>query len=112
MAAASASVHHHPPILESVQDGLHRADDGIDGADKLVSGFKATAASRTFRNYGLLNVLQNTYPTNIAGNFRGMVISGRWKTVFHYISEHEQMLKNIDTFASFSPNFTAICPQF
>lgn len=112
MPPTSAPVHHPRPILEIVHQELDFAGHTIEGSSALASGFKAVAASHTFRKYGFLNVLQNTYPTNIAGNFRGIVISARWKTVFHYISERGERLENFGTIVSFAANVAEMGHEF
>jgi hypothetical protein len=109
---SSGPVRHQCPILEIVHHGVHYADEGFDYADKLTSGFKAIAASRSFRNYGLLNLLQGTLPKNVAGNFRGMIISQRWKAAFYYVSEHTDTLGNVGTIASFATNIADLGHEF
>jgi hypothetical protein len=112
MPPTSAPVHHQRPILEIVHRKLDYADHRIEEASALASGFKAVAASHAFRHYGLLNVLQNTFPTNVTGNFRGMVVSARWKTVFHYISEQGENLENVGTIVSFASNVAEMGHEF
>jgi hypothetical protein len=112
MPSSAPVVRHQCPILEIVHHGVHYVDEGIDYASKLKTGFKAIAASRSFRNYGLLNLLQGSLPKNAAGNFRGMIISQRWKAAFYYISEHTDTLENVGTIASFAANIANLGHEF
>jgi hypothetical protein len=91
---------------------MHVADQGLDYINDFRGALKAVAASQTYRHYSLLNLLQSTYPTNKAGNFRGMVIGGRWKTIFHFVSEHGEALENVGTFAAFGANLADMAHQF
>lgn len=112
MPATSTPVHYQRPILEIVHQKLDYADHKMEEANALASGFKAVAASHAFRNYGLLNLLQDTLPTNAAGNFRGMVICARWKALFHYVNEHGEALENVGTIISFASNVAEMGHEF
>lgn len=105
MAVAPVPIHSHHPVFEIVHEWA-------EYGHHLASGFKAIAAVHTYRRYGLLNVLQKTLPRNKAGNFRGMVISARWKTAFHYTSDVGEVLENVGLFASFATNLADAGHEF
>lgn len=100
MDSKAASADRHLPVLEIVHPVLKTADDVLGWADT----FRVVAASEAYRGYGVLNFLRHTLPENVAGNFRGMVRSARWNAYFHYVTEHEELLSNVGTFAAFAAN--------
>jgi hypothetical protein len=58
-----------------------------------LKAIKVIAGSEAYRKY---NWLLNRPGRNVAGNFRGMVVSGRWAAVFHF---SEDLLKPVERFA-------------
>jgi hypothetical protein len=78
---------------------------GIDSGGKVL---KAISASEAFRSY---NWIKNVPTTNAAGNFRGMVISARWKTVFDFTSDVGETIGNIATLAGFAASLAEASSQ-
>jgi hypothetical protein len=88
-------------ILPKIDRGLTNVDSGIT-ATRLVAG------SRAFRDY---NWLTQVRPTNISGNYRGMVINARWSTAFRFLDESHKVLEKLGYFAGFVANLAEAAPK-
>lgn len=99
------TAHYHHPVVEI----LDKTSEKLDHAHHAITAFKAIAGTRAFREYRWLNDVRIA---NKSGNFRGMVVSARWRTLFDYSSEAEDVLKNIGTFATFAANVAEMGHHF
>lgn len=79
-----------PPATQTRVDNASRfypdavveiVDKGVDATDNINKVVRIIAGSEAYRRY---NWLKAVPATNAAGNFRGMVISARWKTAFQF----------------------------
>ena len=85
-----------------------RSDQIAGWTDNGNTALKAIAASEAFRKYDWLTSMPIT---NDAGDFRGMVISGRWGAVFNFSSEVGDVVGNIAILASFATNLVQASSQ-
>ena len=81
--------------------------DGIveltDYADATVKSAKVISGAEAFRKY---NWLRGMPLANSSGNFRGMVVSARWATVFHFTSNAVKPVETVAGLASFAANLS------
>jgi len=68
----------HPVAVIEILDASLDAADKVDNVNKV---FRVIAGSEAFRRY---DWLRNVPATNVAGNFRGMVVNAKWKTAFQF----------------------------
>lgn len=99
------TIHHCHPVVKI----LGKTSEQLDNAHHAVETFKAIAGTRAFREY---DWLKDVAIANKSGNFRGMVVSARWKTLFDYSSEVGKVLENVGTFATFAANIAQMGHQF
>ncbi len=91
-----------PPPSKAVM-AAKLLDATSDGVDKVLHSVQAISAAQAFRKY---NWLKNVPAYNKSGNLRGMVVSGRWKSVFTVIGPYAEAAGNIAFVASFAANAT------
>lgn len=111
MPDAGASTHYNYPLLELVHSKSGVAsgvDNAVGNTDFARIALQMVSGSRAFRNY---NALINVPGTNVAGNFRGMVVSAKWRTVFQFSSKTENILGNLGYLASIAANIAESAPQ-
>ncbi len=77
------------------------ADKATDGAQQALHAAKTIAGSEAYRKY---NWIHSAPVRNAAGNFRGMVISSRWKAVFHFAEDALKPVERVALFASLAVN--------
>lgn len=73
-------------------------------SEKTESGLKVTraiAASEAFRKY---NWIKNVPVKNVAGDLRGMVVSKRWATVFHFAEDALKPVEKVALLAALAEN--------
>jgi hypothetical protein len=84
---------------------IHAAVEiGNNYAEKTERGFKiarAIAASEAFRKY---NWIKNVPVRNLSGNLRGMVVSKRWATVFHFAEDVLKPVEKVALLAALAEN--------
>jgi hypothetical protein len=76
---------------------IHLVEEIIDITDNAAKVVKRISGVEAFRQYGWL---RDVPMTNIAGNYRGMVISGEMKTVYLYSSSVGDKVSNLGTLIS------------
>jgi hypothetical protein len=86
---------------QPVVEFLHKADNVVGGVDGGLKTVRAIAASEAFRKYNWLTHLPGT---NAAGDLRGMVISGKWRTVFSVSSNVSEAVGQVAIVVSFAAN--------
>ena len=87
--------HHHVHVV---------VDVGGKASEKVESGIKvakAVSASEAFRKY---DWLRNVPVKNASGNFRGMIVSKKWATVFHFSEKILKPVEKITLVASLAEN--------
>src|SRR4051812_35755137 len=86
------------------------ADAGKFGElpDTANGAVRAIAASEAFRKY---DFLFDTPGTNAIGNFRGMVIDAKWRTVYNLTSQLEDVLGPVLVLAGFAQNLLGARPK-
>ena len=84
-------------IVEIVETS-DKVAGGLDSANSVV---QAISASEAFRKY---NWLANQPALNSVGDLRGMVVSARWRTVFTYASDADDVLGRIALIAALAGN--------
>ena len=87
----------------------HQADKIYGNASYAANGFRALTGLQAFRGYDWMT---DTRTLNSANNFRGMVISARWGTVYEVISPTANAIGTIATVASIASNAVDMAPQF
>jgi hypothetical protein len=63
---------------------------------------------RAYRHY---NALSNVAKLNKAGNFRGMVLSAKWRVMFHHTSHVGHYLHNLGFLASVAAGIAEAAPE-
>ena len=106
---SSASPHH--PVIELIHR-QHKpaewASHHLDQADVGRTGLQIVMGGRAYREY---NALSNTVGLNKAGNFRGMVVSARWKTLFRHTSHIGEYMENIGYLAALAAGIAESAPK-
>jgi hypothetical protein len=104
-------VAHHHPVVELIHS-QHRAAEQVDlrvgQADLGRIAMQVVMGGRAFRDY---SALSNTAVLNKAGNFRGMVVSAKWNTLFRHTSHIGEYMENIGYLASLASGFAEAAPQ-
>jgi hypothetical protein len=73
----------------------------MDGADNAVKVARAIAASEAFRKY---DWVRNAPVRNLAGNFRGMVLSSRWAAAYHFAESGLEVVEKVAVVAAIAVN--------
>jgi hypothetical protein len=89
-------VNHHS-IHAAVEIGNHYAED----TEKGFKFARAIAAAEAFRKY---DWIKNAPIRNGSGNLRGMVVSKRWATVFHFAEDVLKPVENVALLAALAEN--------
>ena len=87
----------HVSVVEIVH-GTDKVTGAVDNANTVV---KAISGSEAFRRY---NWLLGKAAVNSAGDFRGMVISKNWNSVFQVTSKYADTIGNIAVLAGLAAN--------
>ena len=87
--------------LHDVHAVVEIADNAADGADHTISSIKAIAGPEAFRKY---QWLANAPMKNVSGNFRGMVVSRRWATAFHFAEGADKYVGPVAAVAALADN--------
>src|SRR4051812_36664455 len=86
--------HHHPMI--GLIHSQHKAAEDVSYRSHQATlgriGLQAVFGGRAFREY---HALSERIGVNKAGNFRGMVVSAKWKTLFRHTSQVGEYMENI-----------------
>jgi len=69
---------------------------------------QTVAGTHAFRKYDWLT---NSVGLNKAGNFRGMVVSARWRTAFQHIGETGEFMENIGFLAGLAAGIAEAGPR-
>ena len=77
------------------------ADQALDSTGGALKTFRVIAGSEAFRKY---DWIRNVRGLNSAGNFRGMVVSSRWGTAFHFAEESLKVVEKVAVFAALAAN--------
>jgi hypothetical protein len=73
------------------------------------NGFRAYTGLQAFRTYEWMT---DTAALNVAGNFRGMVVSARWASAYTVLSSAANKIGNVATVASIAGNMIDLAPKF
>jgi hypothetical protein len=94
--------HHHPIIelIHSQHKAAEQVDHRVGQADLGRIAMQVVMGGRAFRNY---SALSNTAALNKAGNFRGMVVSAKWNTLFRHTSHIGEYVENIGYLTALAP---------
>lgn len=92
----------------AVIDLVDRADRGGNYVSSGSNALRAISASEAFRKYNWLSKLP---VTNASGNFRGMVVSARWRTVYQVTSDVGDVLDKVTLFVGLATNIVQSAPQ-
>jgi hypothetical protein len=83
-------------------EAIVEISDAVSGwTDRGFKTAKAIAASEAFRKYSWIKKLPIM---NSEGNFRGMVVSSRWATTFHFTEGVLKPLEKVAVFAALAAN--------
>jgi hypothetical protein len=80
----------------------------VGQTENLNTVLKMAAGGKAFREYA---AFADRIGLSRAGNLRGMVVSARWHTVFHYLGHSEEYLKNLGTLAAISAGLVEAAPK-
>src|SRR4051794_15032523 len=92
---SNANLHRHSsaPLDIAIEVGeyLHKKGDNLHSAlEKGNAALKFYQGNKAFRNYSWL---RNAPVLNKSGNFRGMVVNAKWRTVFNMTVERAEKLE-------------------
>jgi hypothetical protein len=88
----------HPHAVVEI---LQTTDKSLSTADSSLGVLKAISASEAFLKY---NWLMDAPVLNAAGDFRGMVVSADWRTVFQISSKAGEVVGNLAVVAALAVN--------
>jgi hypothetical protein len=95
MDSNSHTTSHSYPLIEIVHSHtqtIENIDRRLGQADFARAGLQAIMGGRAFREY---NALSNKVGLNPVGNFRGMVVSARWRALFRQTSTVGEYMENL-----------------
>ena len=95
-------------LNQTVVELVHKADDLVTGVDHGLDAARLISGSEAFRKY---NWLTKSPGTNMVGDLRGMVVSGKWRTVFTVSSNVADVVGNIATVVSLAANLAEDWPR-
>jgi hypothetical protein len=95
-----------PDVLTQI---VHKSDNLAGNVSYVANGFRALTGLQAFRSY---DWMIDARALNTAGDFRGMVISARWATVYNVIGPVANAIGNIATVASLTAVVMDMAPQF
>ena len=87
---------------------LDRVVDLADHTKATIKSAKVISGAEAFRKYGWLRGMPLA---NSTGNLRGMVVSARWATVFHFASNAMKLVEKAAIFASLVRNLVEAKPE-
>ncbi len=96
----------NPDVMVHV---AHATDKVLGNVSYAANGFRAITGLEAFRSYDWMT---DTAALNVAGNFRGMVISARWATAYQVVGTTANVIGNVATVASLASNIINLAPQF
>lgn len=73
----------------------------LDKFEGSLKAARAISASEAFRKY---NWIKNVPVRNVSGNLRGMVVSNRWASVFHFTEDVLKPVEKIAVIAALAEN--------
>ena len=88
---------------------VHKTDLVAGNTSYAINGFRAISGLQGFRSYSWMT---DVAATNVAGNFRGMVVSARWAAAYNVISPVAKVAGTLATLASLASNIMSMAPQF
>jgi len=94
--------HNIHAAVEIASRAARNVEQGLKGA-RAIAGFEA------FRKY---DWIRNVPLRNTSGNLRGMVVSKRWATVFHFAEDALKPLEKLALFAALAENIGKSYHQF
>jgi hypothetical protein len=103
--------HHRYPMIELIHEKHKTAEHvnhRLEQADLARLGLQAVMGERAFRDY---HALSNKIGMNAAGNFRGMVVSAKWKMLFRHTSYIGEYLENVGYLASLASGIAESAPK-
>jgi hypothetical protein len=86
--------HGHAHAAIEVADTTARAADGVKDGSKIV---KAISLPNAFRKYSWLHLAPEV---NKSGNFRGIIISSRWKSIYQVSTKVGTYAEHVGVFAA------------
>jgi hypothetical protein len=94
--------HHHRAhaVVEIVHHSLHATEAGaeiVDRGEKTVRVAKAISGTEAFRKY---NWLKGLPVKNVSGNFRGMVVSRRFRAIFDFSEKYLEKTEKLNAWAA------------
>jgi hypothetical protein len=99
------------PVLQLVhgqQANLETADKVAGVADIARAGVRVVTGTNAFRVY---DALANNIGRNSAGNFRGMVVSARWRMLYQLSSDSKNLFGNLGYLASLAGGLAEAAPE-
>ncbi len=87
-----------PHAVVEIVHGTDKVTGAVDNANTLV---RAISAGRAFREY---DYLLGQPVLNSVGDFRGMVVSKTWRSVFQFTSDYKDTVGNIAVLAGLAAN--------
>lgn len=87
----------------------HSTDQVAGNVSYTLNGFRAFTGLQSFRSYDWMT---DVAATNVAGNFRGMVVSARWATAYNVISSTAKVFENVATVASLAATVMDMSGEF
>jgi NAD/NADP transhydrogenase alpha subunit len=87
----------------------HTFDNAMGNVSYMANGFRALTGLNAFRAYDWMT---DTAALNVAGNFRGMVVSARWASAYTVLSSVANKIGNVATVASIAANVIDLAPKF
>lgn len=113
------SPHFHLPIhavIEVTHDVTEKLEKGVERVTHGTKAFKLMSGTVAFRHYDWLHNLPRV---NVSGNFRGMVLSAKWKSAFLISSRAAEGLEKVEPlatklnlYASLALNLAHAVPDF
>ena len=94
---------------DAVVHFVHNSDSVLGNVSYATETMKILTGVKAFRSY---NVVTETRGLNVAGDFRGMLISARWGTAYRVVSKASDWLGNVATLASLAGVTADMAPQF
>lgn len=101
----------HYPVVALVEHNsktIATVDRRLGQADLFGGGLKTIAGSQAFRNY---SAVTGVAQLNKAGDFRGVVVSAKWRTVFRISSTAGEYLENLGYISGIAAGLAEAAPK-
>lgn len=101
----------HRPVVELVhsqQRVIEKADRRLDQGGWVITAAKVLIGSQAYRKY---DSFIGAVGLNKAGNFRGMIVSTKWRTLFQHTSEVGEYMENIGYLATLASGIAEASPK-